>query len=160
MGKLISRIYGSAAIHNPRKPRYKGIPRAVPPNQITTSSQAERAFIERARTRGWEVLRNGWPDFMLVRKRDDGVVEFQAVEVKQGHDSDPLRDSQQIMVAALALQGIPVSVWSAEKHTLRTVERIDAQRTMDDYFRRLEQDKARRGIKSLRQMGITTRYDD
>ena len=121
-------------------------------------SNAEKTFIKRAESKGWHVLRAGWPDFMLVRQAAGGL-EFQAVEVKTDHEDDPLRDTQRLMIAALVLQGIPVSVWSAESHTLRKVERLDAQGIIDNYFRKIEGDKVRTGLKELRENGVLVRYD-
>lgn len=122
-------------------------------------SLAERAFIRRAKSRGWHVLRAGWPDYMLVKSNTHGGMEFLAVEVKQDHDNDQLRESQKLMTAALVLQGIPVHVWSADSHTLRKIDRADAQATMDLYFRSIEQEKARNGLHELQQFGVLVRYD-
>ncbi len=148
---LISPIYHAKDGPKPRK-------KTVIADVQEPTSAAEKTFIRRARTNGWEVLRAGWPDYMLIRKVK-GKIEFQAVEVKQGHKSDPLRDSQRLMIASLVLQGIKVSVWSAESHTLRMVPLTEAKQTIDDYFQAIESCKVKEGLRELRELGMNVRYD-
>ncbi len=127
-------------------------------DQAEPVSAAEKTFIRRAKTNGWQVLRAGWPDYMLIRKVK-GKIEFQAVEVKQGHKGDPLRDSQRLMIASLVLQGIKVSIWSAESHTLRQVHIAEAQELLNRYFQAIESRKVKEGLRELRELGMNVRYD-
>ena len=61
-------------------------------------------FEQKAKARyiadGWEVLDSGWPDFLLVKKRDDGTLELKGVEAKSKNDK--LRSNQQRLLAALS----------------------------------------------------------
>lgn len=50
--------------------------------------------------KGWTVLRDGWPDFLCIRKRADGTIELSGVEVKSKNDL--LRDNQKKMLASLS----------------------------------------------------------
>lgn len=79
------------------------------------ANEAESAFADRACARGRKtrVLRNGWPDFLIV---EDG--KTYAVEVKR--DSDEIRDAQRRMFTALEAAGIKVFVWSPSKPSALT----------------------------------------
>lgn len=126
---------------------------------VLGSNAAERQFIRQARLHGWKCLRAGWPDFMLVKKNEKGGVEFRAVEVKRAHKDDPLRDAQKLMLAALAVQGIDCFIWSAETKALRKIERIDAQKVIDDYFNKTDARSVTEALRQLRAEGVLVRYD-
>lgn len=55
---------------------------------------------------GWEVLRNGWPDFLLVKRNEKGrVLEARSVEVKR--EDQPAKPHQKDMLLALSDLKIP-----------------------------------------------------
>ncbi len=64
------------------------------------SSKFEDAVAHEYERQGWEVMRSGWPDMLLVRRNDAGELELKAVEVKA--DRDELRENQKRMCAALS----------------------------------------------------------
>ena len=58
---------------------------------------------------GWEVLRNGWPDFLLVKRNKNGrVIEAQAVEVKRADQA--AEPHQKNMLLALSDLKIPAFI--------------------------------------------------
>ena len=74
-----------------------------------TLTESEEDFFLRALDRGdVDVLRHGWPDFLL-RNRATG--KLYGVEVKGG-PTERLRQSQRHMFEALERVGIPVYVWT------------------------------------------------
>src|SRR5258708_18506806 len=64
---------------------------------------SEALIRDRLRKNGWEVLRNGWPDFMC-RRITHRTSQFLAVEVKSGNDC--LSKEQVRMQAVLREAGI------------------------------------------------------
>jgi hypothetical protein len=68
----------------------------------------EEKALEKFKAEGWTGLRNGWPDYLLVRLGPDGKMEFMGLEVKCGHDS--LSDHQLAMQTALIAAGIKTVV--------------------------------------------------
>jgi hypothetical protein len=68
----------------------------------------EEAALEKFKANGWSELRNGWPDYLLVRTNSDGKLEFMGLEVKHGRDS--LRPAQRAIHAVLLCAGIKVEV--------------------------------------------------
>jgi len=68
----------------------------------------EESVIDRFRVEGWDAIRGGWPDYLLVRSSQDGKLEFLGVEVKC--KSSNLSDAQRRMHAVLAAAGIKVVV--------------------------------------------------
>lgn len=98
---------------------------------------AEEIFVERAKTRGWKILRHGWPDYLLFRSTGNKF-EFIAVEVKRDFIHDKLNGGQRLMLAALVLQGIRCFVWSAEDYTLRKFKRKEAERIIREYHRMID----------------------
>lgn len=76
----------------------------------------EESVIDQFRAEGWDAIRGGWPDYLLVRSSQDGKLEFLGVEVKC--KSGSLSDAQRRMHAVLAGAGIKVVVardWPAQK---------------------------------------------
>lgn len=74
---------------------------------------SERAFARKAAQRGWKVYRGGWPDFLCI----DPETEAQfLVEVKSSFDK--IRESQEIMFAALELAGIHVRIFRPDVSSL------------------------------------------
>ena len=67
---------------------------------------------------GWSPIRNGWPDYMLVRLADGGKLEFMGLEVKC--DGDCLSDDQRRMHAVLIAAGIKVIVKKAKSQDRET----------------------------------------
>lgn len=67
----------------------------------------EKQCLDALARQGHKVLRNGWPDFMVVSNRR-GVPAVCAVEVKRG--ADCLNADQRRMHAVLISVGIPVHV--------------------------------------------------
>ena len=65
------------------------------------SSKFEDALAVLYEKEGWTVLRNGWPDFLCVRKRQEGGFDLMGVEVKA--KGDKLRANQKLNLAALSL---------------------------------------------------------
>ena len=64
---------------------------------MTTFEKKVKAVLE---DQGWEVMHNGWPDFLCVRKLPNGKLEVRAVEVKT--KKDELRPNQRRNMAALS----------------------------------------------------------
>lgn len=60
----------------------------------------EKAVAEHYRQEGWDVLSNGWPDFLCVRKGKNSKYELLAVEVKSKNDK--LRPNQEQNLAFLS----------------------------------------------------------
>lgn len=114
--------------------------------------------MQKARRKGWRVLKNGWPDYMLIRKTDAGQLEFQAVEVKQDHETDPLREAQKLMLSVLTFLGMKCYVWSAETSTLRKVDLLDAKRVINDYINREDAEQTANAINELKRLGGLVRY--
>ena len=73
----------------------------------------EEAVLDEFKAQGWAAIRNGWPDYLLIRSKDDGKLEFMGLEVKHGNDT--LRDAQLCMHAALISAGIKVVVKQTKK---------------------------------------------
>lgn len=72
-------------------------------------NEAERAFFEAARAKGWEVCKRGWPDFFCVRGEEIAVVE-----VKPRGDRE-LKAEQSTVLRALARYGVPCYRWSPDR---------------------------------------------
>lgn len=73
-------------------------------------TDAERAFSALADSKGKDVFRSGWPDF-LVLDRDQGSAI--CVEVKTA--TDEVRPSQRVMFEMLETVGLRVMIWSPEE---------------------------------------------
>jgi hypothetical protein len=69
-------------------------------------NKTEKQFYEMAKSEGYEVIRGGWPDFLLLK---DGVVS--TVEVKRAA-SEALGSDQVLMNSALSGMGISCLRWS------------------------------------------------
>jgi hypothetical protein len=67
-------------------------------------SNAEAAFKRRAESKGWTVLRAGWPDYLIT---DGGKPRF--VEVKS--ETDTLSEGQVELFEGLEKAGIRVVIW-------------------------------------------------
>lgn len=67
----------------------------------------EQAFAEWARSQGWTVTKQGWPDFICRRGE-----EVMAVEVKGGNDG--LRGEQAATMRDLRAAGLPTFMWTPE----------------------------------------------
>ena len=68
----------------------------------------EEAALAQFKAEGWSALRNGWPDYLLIRTNSDGKLEFMGLEVKSGNDR--VRDHQIALHLALLCAGITVKV--------------------------------------------------
>lgn len=71
-------------------------------------NKSEVSIAEKYQKRGWEVVRGGAPDFLLVKRLVGRVVEVRAVEVKA--DGDNLQPNQIVWAEALGSFGIPFVV--------------------------------------------------
>lgn len=69
---------------------------------------SERAFVEWAKSQGWEVTKRGWPDFFCQNAK--GIM---GVEVKQ-HGYSSLAPAQWKVMEALQAYGVPVFKWDPE----------------------------------------------
>jgi len=77
----------------------------------------ETEVAESLKADGWNVLRNGWPDFLCWREAPDGQLKALCVEVKQG--SDKVSEAQITNHSILTGVGLPVYVLkSADVSTL------------------------------------------
>lgn len=76
----------------------------------TKLNAAEQEFCAVADRRGKRLLRNGWPDFMMLDPETGGMV---AVEVKT--DADSVSEAQARMFEALESHGMRVMIWSPER---------------------------------------------
>jgi len=66
----------------------------------------EKSFFLKAKQDGWEVLRKGWPDFLIYKQ---GRIAF--VEVKP--EGEPwLKEQQKIMLSILTEHGLPCYIWT------------------------------------------------
>jgi hypothetical protein len=70
--------------------------------------KTEESALEEFRLTGWSPIRNGWPDYLLVRSTHDGKLEFMGLEVKC--EGDNLTDEQRAMHVVLLSAGIKVVV--------------------------------------------------
>jgi VRR-NUC domain len=68
----------------------------------------EEAALDKFKAEGWSALRNGWPDYLLVRTNSEGKLEFMGLEVKFGNDS--LSGHQLALHLALRCAGIKIEV--------------------------------------------------
>ncbi len=68
----------------------------------------EEAALDKFKAEGWGALRNGWPDYLLVRTNTEGKLEFMGLEVKCGNDT--LSGPQLALHLALLCAGIKVEV--------------------------------------------------
>jgi hypothetical protein len=68
----------------------------------------EELALDEFKAEGWSAFRNGWPDYLLVRPRQDGQLEVMGLEVKSGRDE--LTGLQIAVHTALRAGGIPVVV--------------------------------------------------
>ena len=80
------------------------------------SNDAEDSFARWAASRGWQVTKRGWPDFICRRDR-----EFMAVEVK---DSDTLSPYQRAAAIDLTARGVPVYIWHIQEQRLEPVSDV------------------------------------
>jgi|SRR5208282_2841194 len=77
--------------------------------------KAEDEYLKECQAAGWTVLKNGWPDFLLIREVD-GKLVAKAVEVKgvykhiKSTTRDPLSKAQKDMLEALSKLGIETEV--------------------------------------------------
>ena len=69
--------------------------------------KTEEAVLQEFEADGWSPIRNGWPDYLLVRL-EDGRLEFMGLEVKCA--GDRLSDVQRAMHAVLIAAGIKVVI--------------------------------------------------
>jgi hypothetical protein len=76
----------------------------------STLTEAERAFCVMADSRSKRLLRNGWPDFLMIDPESGGMI---GVEVKTY--TDEISEAQSRMFAALEQHGLRVMVWSPER---------------------------------------------
>jgi VRR-NUC domain len=72
-----------------------------------TEDMALDEFKAEFKDEGWESIRGGWPDFMLIRS-NDGKLEVMCLEAKSGKDT--LRPHQIAVHTALAAAGIKTVV--------------------------------------------------
>ena len=76
------------------------------PEVRQVARDAERAFLDWAEEEGWEVNRNGWPDFLCVDRKGRVV----CIEAKSGNAS--LTKAQRRVMAILASCGLKCYTWS------------------------------------------------
>jgi VRR-NUC domain len=69
------------------------------------ASKFEKSVSEQYQKEGWNVLSNGWPDFLLW-KREEGKVCLKFVEVKSENDS--IRENQREVLNLLCEAGMVV----------------------------------------------------
>ena len=75
---------------------------------LSLYSDAEHRFKQQAIDKGWKVLKNGWPDYLIYK---DNEIAF--VEVKDG--SDRLRPNQIEMLKLLSKFGLKCFTWRPKK---------------------------------------------
>lgn len=68
----------------------------------------ERDAAEKWERRGWEIVRGGAPDFLLVKRLAGRIVEARTIEVKTS--GDQLKPNQIVWGEALGAYGIPFTV--------------------------------------------------
>jgi hypothetical protein len=68
----------------------------------------EEKVSEKFKAEGWTALRNGWPDYLLVRLDGDGKLEVKGLEIKCAGDT--LSGPQLAMQTALLSAGIKTVV--------------------------------------------------
>jgi hypothetical protein len=68
--------------------------------------QNEEPALEEFTSQGWSTIRNGWPDYLLVRPRENGGLDVMGLEVKSGRDE--LTGLQIAVHTAMHAGGIPV----------------------------------------------------
>lgn len=66
------------------------------------------------REQGFEVLPNGWPDFLCIRKSLDGQTSLLFVEAKS--ENDRIRKNQERVLNALAEAGLKVYLVRESDH--------------------------------------------
>lgn len=71
-------------------------------------NEREEAVLQRYRRSGWQVLRGGAPDFLMLKVAENRVVEVKAVEVKGPHSD--LTYEQRIYRVILEQAGIEFKV--------------------------------------------------
>lgn len=71
-------------------------------------NEREEAVLQRYRRSGWQGLRGGAPDFLMLKVAENRVVEVKAVEVKSPHSD--LTYEQRIYRVILEQAGIEFKV--------------------------------------------------
>jgi VRR-NUC domain len=77
--------------------------------------KTEESALEEFKQAGRSAMRNGWPDYVLVRSTSEGKLEFMGLEVKCR--GDVLSDVQAGMHAVLIAAGITVVVREVDRRT-------------------------------------------
>lgn len=72
--------------------------------QCLSLNDAEKEFKKKATDKGWNVIKNGWPDFLIYK---DNEIRF--IEVKNGKDK--LREDQIKMLKTLTKYGLKCYTW-------------------------------------------------
>ena len=73
-------------------------------------NKAEGEFWDFAKNNGYEVSKRGWPDFFVV---DTKTGKIACVEVKP-RKGNFLKESQSVVMNALAEYGVPCYLWNPE----------------------------------------------
>ena len=96
-----------------------------------TGTKIERAFALKMQSEGWEVYKNGFPDF-LCTKDGKGIL----VEVK-ANDNQKLKTHQLMMMSLLTNRKLKTCVWSPDIgfHSNKTKRKIKtpAKRAVKEY---------------------------
>ncbi len=110
-------------------PKYKNIKcRKLRP----AKNKAERLFCNSMLEKGWKILRRGWPDYFLFKKKGNKLC---VVEIKKS-EGVHLKAEQFIVLDALSNIGIKCYVWRPKsKLTKFSVERKKSVYKLRPWFR-------------------------
>ena len=100
------------------------------------ANPAEATFYEKARRQGWEVMKQGWPDFICFKEGKIALVE---VKPCRNH---PLKRSQKRVMVALANCGVPCYRWDPEGgfQRINLKSLVAGKSRVDDFDRKLAVD--------------------
>jgi VRR-NUC domain len=86
-------------------------------------NNTERIAADAYEREGWEVLRSGWPDFLLTRERG-GVIEIAFAEVKN-EDENPRPNQKKILNLLKRLAPTTVCRVTQQQKEQWTIESYD-----------------------------------
>lgn len=100
---------GDLRVPNPKSKEIRRVmsgqkPRREPPVKPKPRRNVETKFREAAATKGWNVHRRGWPDFVLTTETETLLVEVKSWD-------DKLSKGQRTLFEAIERLGVKVYVW-------------------------------------------------
>jgi hypothetical protein len=94
----------------------------------SASNKAENLFRNKAKSKGWLVVKKEWPDFMCYKIDEftGEITDVMCVEVKKSFH-DKLHDHQAKMLYLLFKLGIKSYIWSEKDEALRPIKQEELE---------------------------------